>query len=291
MTYRKGIILAGGSGSRLYPCTETISKQLIPVYDKPMIYYPLSTLMRAKIRDILIISTPSHLPLFERLLKNGDRFGLNIDYAIQDNPGGLAQAFLLGEKFIGDDPCCLILGDNLFLGAGLNELLLSASIDQKNSSIFSYQVSDPSRFGVVELDKNDEILDIVEKPKEPKSNYAVTGIYFYDKNVVEYAKSLSPSERGELEITDLNKIYIEKGNLKLKKMSAGLTWLDMGTPKSLMEASNLIYTLEKRQGIKIGCPEEVAFQNGWIDADKLINLIGKNKNEYNDYLLKRISNA
>ena len=291
MTYRKGIILAGGSGSRLYPCTETISKQLIPVYDKPMIYYPLSTLMRAKIRDILIISTPSHLPLFERLLKNGDRFGLNIDYAIQDNPGGLAQAFLLGEKFIGDDPCCLILGDNLFLGAGLNELLLSASIDQKNSSIFSYQVSDPSRFGVVELDKNDEILDIVEKPKEPKSNYAVTGIYFYDKNVVEYAKSLSPSERGELEITDLNKIYIEKGNLKLKKMSAGLTWLDMGTPKSLMEASNLIYTLEKRQGIKIGCPEEVAFQNGWVDADKLIKLIGKNKNEYNDYLLKRISNA
>ena len=291
MTYRKGIILAGGSGSRLYPCTETISKQLIPVYDKPMIYYPLSTLMRAKIRDILIISTPSHLPLFERLLKNGDRFGLNIDYAIQENPGGLAQAFLLGENFIGDDPCCLILGDNLFLGAGLNELLLSASIDQKNSSIFSYQVSDPSRFGVVELDKNDEILDIVEKPKEPKSNYAVTGIYFYDKNVVEYAKSLSPSERGELEITDLNKIYIEKGNLKLKKMSAGLTWLDMGTPKSLMEASNLIYTLEKRQGIKIGCPEEVAFQNGWIDADKLINLIGKNKNEYNDYLLKRISNA
>ena len=291
MTYRKGIILAGGSGSRLYPCTETISKQLIPVYDKPMIYYPLSTLMRAKIRDILIISTPSHLPLFERLLKNGDRFGLNIDYAIQDNPGGLAQAFLLGENFIGDDPCCLILGDNLFLGAGLNELLLSASIDQKNSSIFSYQVSDPSRFGVVELDKNDGVLDIVEKPKEPKSNYAVTGIYFYDKNVVEYAKSLSPSERGELEITDLNKIYIEKGNLKLKKMSAGLTWLDMGTPKSLMEASNLIYTLEKRQGIKIGCPEEVAFQNGWIDADKLINLIGKNKNEYNDYLLKRISNA
>ena len=291
MTYRKGIILAGGSGSRLYPCTETISKQLIPVYDKPMIYYPLSTLMRAKIRDILIISTPSHLPLFERLLKNGDRFGLNIDYAIQDNPGGLAQAFLLGENFIGDDPCCLILGDNLFLGAGLSELLLSASIDQKNSSIFSYQVSDPSRFGVVELDKNDEVLDIVEKPKEPKSNYAVTGIYFYDKNVVEYAKSLSPSERGELEITDLNKIYIEKGNLKLKKMSAGLTWLDMGTPKSLMEASNLIYTLEKRQGIKIGCPEEVAFQNGWVDADKLINLIGKNKNEYNDYLLKRISNA
>lgn len=291
MTHRKGIILAGGSGSRLYPCTETISKQLIPVYDKPMIYYPLSTLMRAKIRDILIISTPSHLPLFERLLKNGDRFGLNIDYAIQDNPGGLAQAFLLGENFIGDDPCCLILGDNLFLGAGLSELLLSASIDQKNSSIFSYQVSDPSRFGVVELDKNDEVLDIVEKPKEPKSNYAVTGIYFYDKNVVEYAKSLSPSERGELEITDLNKIYIEKGNLKLKKMSAGLTWLDMGTPKSLMEASNLIYTLEKRQGIKIGCPEEVAFQNGWVDADKLINLIGKNKNEYNDYLLKRISNA
>ncbi len=291
MTHRKGIILAGGSGSRLYPCTETISKQLIPVYDKPMIYYPLSTLMRAKIRDILIISTPSHLPLFERLLKNGDRFGLNIDYAIQDNPGGLAQAFLLGENFIGDDPCCLILGDNLFLGAGLSELLLSASIDQKNSSIFSYQVSDPSRFGVVELDKNDEVLDIVEKPKEPKSNYAVTGIYFYDKNVVEHAKSLSPSERGELEITDLNKIYIEKGNLKLKKMSAGLTWLDMGTPKSLMEASNLIYTLEKRQGIKIGCPEEVAFQNGWVDADKLINLIGKNKNEYNDYLLKRISNA
>ncbi len=291
MNNRKGIILAGGSGSRLYPCTETISKQLIPVYDKPMIYYPLSTLMRAKIRDILVISTPSHLPLFKKLLKDGERFGLNIDYAVQDNPGGLAQAFLLGEKFIDDDPCCLILGDNLFLGAGLNDLLLSASIDQKNSSIFSYQVSDPSRFGVVELDKNDEVLDIVEKPKKPKSNYVVTGIYFYDENVVECAKSLSPSERGELEITDLNKIYIEKGNLKLKKMSAGLTWLDMGTPKSLMEASNLIHTLEKRQGVKIGCPEEVAFQNGWIDAEKLINLIGENKNEYNDYLLKRISST
>ncbi|MBT61495.1 MAG: glucose-1-phosphate thymidylyltransferase [Euryarchaeota archaeon] len=290
MTNRKGIILAGGSGSRLYPCTETISKQLIPVYDKPMIYYPLSTLMRAKIRDILIISTPSHLPLFKKLLKDGERFGLNIDYAVQDNPEGLAQAFLLGEKFINGDPCCLILGDNLFLGAGLNELLLSASVDQKNSSIFSYQVSDPSRFGVVELDKNSEVVDINEKPEKPKSNYAVTGIYFYDNNVVEFSKSLSPSERGELEITDLNKIYIKKGSLKLKKMSTGLTWLDMGTPKSLMEASNLIYTLEKRQGVKIGCPEEVAFQNGWIDADKLMKFIGKNTNEYNNYLLSRVSN-
>tara|TARA_B100001093_G_scaffold340762_1_gene325570 strand:+ start:10432 stop:11307 length:876 start_codon:yes stop_codon:yes gene_type:complete len=290
MTNRKGIILAGGSGSRLYPCTETISKQLIPVYDKPMIYYPLSTLMRAKIRDILIISTPSHLPLFKKLLKDGERFGLNIDYAVQDNPEGLAQAFLLGEKFINGDPCCLILGDNLFLGAGLNELLLSASVDQKNSSIFSYQVSDPSRFGVVELDKNSEVVDINEKPEKPKSNYAVTGIYFYDNNVVEFSKSLSPSERGELEITDLNKIYIKKGSLKLKKMSTGLTWLDMGTPKSLMEASNLIYTLEKRQGVKIGCPEEVAFQNGWIDADKLMKFIGKNRNEYNNYLLSRVSN-
>ena len=289
MIKRKGIILAGGSGSRLYPSTESISKQLIPVYDKPMIYYPLSTLMRAKIKDILIISTPVHIPLFKKLLKNGERFGLNIQYEIQHKPEGLAQAFLLGEKYIDGHPSCLILGDNLFLGAGLDKLLLSASADNQNSSIFSYQVSDPSRFGVVETNENGQIIEITEKPENPKSNFAVTGIYFYDKDVVEFSKGLSPSKRGELEITDLNKIYIQKGNLRLKEMSSGYTWLDMGTPKSLMEASNLIYTLEKRQGIKIGCPEEIALENNWISSNELTKSIGNNLNEYNYYLLNKIS--
>lgn len=286
---RKGIILAGGSGSRLYPSTESISKQLIPIYDKPMIYYPLSTLMEAGIKDILIISTPLHLPLFKLLLGDGKRFGINISYALQENPEGLAQAFLIAEDFLNNKPSCLILGDNLYLGAGLSTLLKSASEDYEKSSIFSYRVSDPSRFGVVEIDQKENIIDIVEKPKKPKSNFAVTGIYFYDKNAAKYAKDLSPSARGELEITDLNKRYIKEGNLKLKQMSSGFTWLDTGTPESLMEAANLIFTLEKRQGIKIGCPEEIALKNGWITFEKLKEIIGENKNEYNNYLLSRVS--
>tara|TARA_S200000501_G_scaffold370792_1_gene412629 strand:- start:188 stop:1060 length:873 start_codon:yes stop_codon:yes gene_type:complete len=285
---RKGIILAGGSGSRLYPSTESISKQIIPVYDKPMIYYPLSTLMRAKIKDILIISTPSHIDLFKNLLGNGKRFGLTLSYAIQENPGGIAQAFLIGEDFLDNHPSCLILGDNIFLGAGLDKLLIDASYDFSSSSIFSYRVSDPSRFGVVEFDDNNHVVDIVEKPKKPKSNYAVTGLYFYDKDVVNIAKTLSPSGRSELEITDLNKRYIKKGNLKLKKLSSGFTWLDTGTPESLMEAGNLIYTLEKRQGIKISCPEEVSLNNHWITPGDLRKEIGENYNEYNNYLLSRL---
>ena len=285
---RKGIILAGGSGSRLYPSTESISKQIIPVYDKPMIYYPLSTLMRAKIKDILIISTPSHIDLFKNLLGNGKRFGITLSYAVQENPGGIAQAFLIGEDFIENNPSCLILGDNIFLGAGLDELLIDASYDFNNSSIFSYRVSDPSRFGVVEFDSDNHVVDIEEKPKKPKSNYAVTGLYFYDKDVVNVAKTLSPSDRSELEITDLNKKYIKKGNLKLKKLSSGFTWLDTGTPESLMEAANLIYTLEKRQGIKISCPEEVSLNNLWITPRDLRKEIGENHNEYNNYLLSRL---
>ena len=285
---RKGIILAGGSGSRLYPSTESISKQIIPVYDKPMIYYPLSTLMRAKIKDILIISTPSHIDLFKNLLGNGKRFGITLSYAVQENPGGIAQAFLIGEDFIENNPSCLILGDNIFLGAGLDELLIDASYDFNNSSIFSYRVSDPSRFGVVEFDSDNHVVDIEEKPKKPKSNYAVTGLYFYDKDVVNVAKTLSPSDRSELEITDLNKKYIKKGNLKLKKLSSGFTWLDTGTPESLMEAANLIYTLEKRQGIKISCPEEVSLNNHWITPRDLRKEIGENQNEYNNYLLSRL---
>ena len=285
---RKGIILAGGSGSRLYPSTESISNQIIPVYDKPMIYYPLSTLMRAKIKDILIISTPSHIDLFKNLLGNGKRFGITLSYAVQENPGGIAQAFLIGEDFIENNPSCLILGDNIFLGAGLDELLIDASYDFNNSSIFSYRVSDPSRFGVVEFDSDNHVVDIEEKPKKPKSNYAVTGLYFYDKDVVNVAKTLSPSDRSELEITDLNKKYIKKGNLKLKKLSSGFTWLDTGTPESLMEAANLIYTLEKRQGIKISCPEEVSLNNHWITPRDLRKEIGENHNEYNNYLLSRL---
>ena len=285
---RKGIILAGGSGSRLYPSTESISKQIIPVYDKPMIYYPLSTLMRAKIKDILIISTPSHIDLFKNLLGNGKRFGITLSYAVQENPGGIAQAFLIGEDFIENNPSCLILGDNIFLGAGLDELLIDASYDFNNSTIFSYRVSDPSRFGVVEFDNDNHVVDIEEKPKKPKSNYAVTGLYFYDNDVVNVAKTLSPSGRSELEITDLNKKYIDKGNLKLKKLSSGFTWLDTGTPESLMEAGNLIYTLEKRQGVKISCPEEVSLSNHWVTPEDLRKEIGENHNEYNNYLLSRL---
>ncbi len=281
---RKGIILAGGSGSRLFPSTKSISKQLVPIYDKPMIYYPLSTMMKAGISEVLIISTPDHITLFQNLLGDGSQFGINLYYEVQDYPGGLAQAFIIGESFIDSNPCCLILGDNIFLGAGLEELLISANNDTKNATIFSYRVSNPSRFGVIEFDENDNILGIEEKPKDPRSNYVVTGIYFYDSNVSKLAKELSPSPRGELEITDLNLKYIERGNIRLKKMSSGFTWLDTGTPESMMEASNFIYTLEKRQGRKISCPEEIALQKGLISKEEFENNLKDASGDYAEYL-------
>tara|TARA_B100000886_G_scaffold45999_1_gene28248 strand:- start:1500 stop:2366 length:867 start_codon:yes stop_codon:yes gene_type:complete len=284
MVNRKGIILAGGSGSRLFPSTKSISKQLVPIYDKPMIYYPLSTMMKAGIDEILIISTPDHISLFQNLLGDGSQFGINLFYEVQAHPGGLAQAFIIGESFIDSNPCCLILGDNIFLGAGLNELLISANNDTKNATIFSYRVSNPTRFGVIEFDKNDNILGIEEKPKKPRSNYVVTGIYFYDCNVSKLAKELSPSSRGELEITDLNLKYIERGNIRLKKMSSGFTWLDTGTPESMMEASNFIYTLEKRQGKKISCPEEIALQKGFISKEEFENNLRNASGDYAEYL-------
>ena len=284
MVNRKGIILAGGSGSRLFPSTKSISKQLVPIYDKPMIYYPLSTMMKAGINEILVISTPDHISLFQNLLGDGSQFGINLFYEVQDHPGGLAQAFIIGETFIDSNPCCLILGDNIFLGAGLDELLISANNDTKNATIFSYRVSNPTRFGVIEFDKNDNILGIEEKPKKPKSNYVVTGIYFYDSNVSKLAKELLPSSRGELEITDLNLKYIERGNIRLKKMSSGFTWLDTGTPESMMEASNFIYTLEKRQGRKISCPEEIALQKGFISKEEFENNLKNASGDYAEYL-------
>ena len=284
MVNRKGIILAGGSGSRLFPSTKSISKQLVPIYDKPMIYYPLSTMMKAGIDEILIISTPNHISLFRNLLGDGSQFGINLFYEVQDHPGGLAQAFIIGESFIDSNPSCLILGDNIFLGAGLDELLISANNDTKNATIFSYRVSNPTRFGVIEFDKNDNILGIEEKPKKPRSNYVVTGIYFYDSNVSKLAKELSPSSRGELEITDLNLKYIERGNIRLKKMSSGFTWLDTGTPESMIEASNVIYTLEKRQGRKISCPEEIALQKGFISKEEFENNLKNASGDYAEYL-------
>jgi glucose-1-phosphate thymidylyltransferase len=284
MSTRKGIILAGGSGSRLYPSTVSISKQIIPIYDKPMIYYPLSTLMLAGIRDILVISSPDHIGYFETLLKNGSQFGLNIDYAIQDSPDGLAQAFIIAEDFLSGNPSCLVLGDNIFYGAGFSNILQNASKDFENSSIFTYKVSDPQRFGVAEIDSKNRVISIEEKPGIPKSSYAVTGLYFYDSKASKYAKSLSPSKRGELEITDLNNIYLETGKLKAIQLSKGYAWLDTGTPESLLDASNFIHTIEKRQGSKISCPEEIALEKGWVTKNELLESIEKINNPYNDYL-------
>lgn len=288
MQTRKGIILAGGSGSRLYPSTESISKQIIPVYDKPMIYYPLCTLMQSGIRDVLIISTPDDIGSFKKLLCDGSQFGINISYEIQEKPEGLAQAFIIGEDFINGHPSCLILGDNIFYGAGLSKILRQASDSSEISTIFSYKVNDPHRFGVVELDKNDNVLSIEEKPIKPKSKYAVTGLYFYDKNASKYAKELEPSDRGELEITDLNNIYLLKNMLKTIKMSKGYAWLDTGTPESLLEASNFIYTIEKRQGSKISCPEEIALENNWVDPETILKNINKS-NSYNNYIKSLIN--
>jgi len=282
---RKGIILAGGSGTRLYPVTQSISKQLLPVYDKPMIYYPLSTLMLAGIQDILIISTPDDTPRFESLLGNGSQWGLNISYKVQPSPDGLAQAFILGDTFIGNDLSALVLGDNIFYGHNFNDLLGNAMTRESGATVFAYHVNDPERYGVAEFDKKNKVLSLEEKPKNPKSNYAVTGLYFYDKDVVAMVKSLKPSARGELEITDLNRLYLKKERLNVEIMGRGYTWLDTGTHDSLLEASQFIATLENRQGLKISCPEEISYRRGWINATQLEKLAAPlSKNGYGQYL-------
>ncbi|WP_407176492.1 glucose-1-phosphate thymidylyltransferase RfbA [Bradyrhizobium sp. STM 3562] len=283
---RKGIILAGGTGSRLWPATLSISKQLLPVFDKPMIYYPLSTLMLADIRDVLIISTPEDTPRFRRLLGDGGSWGLNISYAVQPNPEGLAQAFLIAEKFIGNDQSTLVLGDNIFFGHGLPELLNRAANRTSGATVFAYHVLDPERYGVVEYNSRGEVLSIEEKPKVPKSNYAVTGLYFYDGEVVELAKSLQPSARGELEITDLNRLYLERSALNVELLGRGFAWLDTGTFDSLLDAGQFISTIEKRQGQKIACLEEIAWRQGWISTNELVSLATSlGKSGYGQYLL------
>ena len=283
----KGIILAGGSGTRLYPITSAISKQMLPVYDKPMIYYPLSVLMLAGIREILIISTPRDLPGFKNLLGDGKSLGLNFSYKEQPSPDGLAQAFIIGEEFIGKDPVCMILGDNIFYGHGFGDALLKTAEMEKGACIFGYYVTDPERYGVVEFDKNKKVLSIEEKPLKPKSNYAVTGLYFYDNTVVKKAKLLRPSPRGELEITDLNRVYLEEGTLEIKLMGRGMAWLDTGTYESLLQASNFIATLEQRQGLKASCIEEIALKRGFINKNQLFELAQPIKNsQYGKYLLR-----
>ena len=288
----KGIILAGGSGTRLYPLTQVVSKQLMPLYDKPMVYYPLSTLLLAGIRDIFVITTPQDQYLFQELLKDGTQWGVNITYGVQPSPDGLAQAFVIGKDFIGNEGCSLILGDNVFYGTELPDLMETAQKRKKGATVFGYWVKDPQNYGVAEFDDNDKVIGVKEKPAKPKSNYAITGLYFYDNQVVDIARSIKPSGRGELEITDVNRVYLQQSQLSVERMSRGFAWLDTGSHNSLLDASNFIETIQKRQGLMVCCPEEIAFSKGWISSDDVAKLAHTlKKNEYGQYLKRMILNA